>query len=410
MKLTLEVHTPEEFATLDELEAFVQDVGQRLKRQVFETLASAVKPIPMTCPHCGHQKLERRGQRPRQLKTLFGSVKLANPRFCCTECHSYCAQLDILKGQLISTALREVAIHCGMSWPYAAAARMIRKLTGVHICPKEIQLLCEAQGHQLATDQRKQAVQNTMVQQEHLVQRIDQLLQGSVPPSVGEGRLYVQLDGVHIHSCQQQQSLEGKVAAVFTDACEARGKRKTLLDRDYVVTFAGNETLGKLAYVRALSKGLRHREVIVIGDGAPWIGRLQRKYFTHAKFVLDWWHLKERVWKQLALAIADPYQRQQLGRCWVQQLWTGKVNAVLKSIHQQPGHPLRKLEQFLRQNRRAVIDYQSHRQQGYYISSSLVEKAADLVVGRRQKHQGMSWTRQGAQAVAVLRTVFLNGN
>jgi len=43
-----------------------------------------------------------------------------------------------------------------------------------------------------------------------------------------------------------------------------------------------------------------------------------------------------------------------------------------------------------------------------HISSSLVEKAADIIVARRQKHQGMIWSRKGADSIAVLRTIVLN--
>jgi hypothetical protein len=48
---------------------------------------------------------------------------------------------------------------------------------------------------------------------------------------------------------------------------------------------------------------------------------------------------------------------------------------------------------------------------GYLVASSLAEKAADLVVAKRQKkHQGMHWTRMGADNLSALRTLWLNGD
>ena len=43
------------------------------------------------------------------------------------------------------------------------------------------------------------------------------------------------------------------------------------------------------------------------------------------------------------------------------------------------------------------------------MASSLVEKAADLVVAKRhKKRQGMHWAHTGADSVAALRTLWLN--
>ena len=44
------------------------------------------------------------------------------------------------------------------------------------------------------------------------------------------------------------------------------------------------------------------------------------------------------------------------------------------------------------------------------VASSLVEKAGDLVVAKRQKkRQGMHWSHHGSEAVSALRTLCLNG-
>lgn len=414
MKLTLKVEVAEGFTSFHELETVVDELGQQLKRQLFETLTDKVECTPTVCPHCYESDLVRRGQRMRQLRTLFGCVSLPNTRYWCSKCQRYCAQLDYLAGQLISEALREVAIHCGMSWSFGAAARMIHKLTGVSLSPKEIQLLTEEEGHRFSEAEAKHAQQtlNQHLEQSGVYDRVDDLLedrQGVQPTQ--QQKLYIQLDGVfvHGHACQESQSLEGKVGVIFTDEIEVRGQRKRLLDKEYRVSFSGSEALAQKVFAYALEKGLLDREVIVLGDGASWIGNVWLKYFRRAKYILDWWHLKEQVWRQLAEAMTDPARRKQLGRQWVAQLWQGKVAPVLASIRQQTGNPLRRLERFLKRNRNALINYQAYQQNGYYISSSMVEKAADLVVGRRQKHQGMSWARYGAEAVAALRTVFLSG-
>ena len=64
---------------------------------------------------------------------------------------------------------------------------------------------------------------------------------------------------------------------------------------------------------------------------------------------------------------------------------------------------------YLDNNWEGVIDYGRWRDAGHMVASSLVEKAGDLVVAKRQKkRQGMHWGRDGSEAVSALRTLWLN--
>ena len=42
-------------------------------------------------------------------------------------------------------------------------------------------------------------------------------------------------------------------------------------------------------------------------------------------------------------------------------------------------------------------------------SSNPVEKANDICVAKRQKHNGMSWSPNGSAALAVISAVYSNG-
>ena len=54
-------------------------------------------------------------------------------------------------------------------------------------------------------------------------------------------------------------------------------------------------------------------------------------------------------------------------------------------------------------------NYKERRAQRQYIGSAHTEKANDLIVARRQKHQGMHWSEATSDALAALRTLLLNG-
>ena len=48
---------------------------------------------------------------------------------------------------------------------------------------------------------------------------------------------------------------------------------------------------------------------------------------------------------------------------------------------------------YLQNNLDSIVDYHSYRKKGCYISSALVEKTIDLLVGRRLKLRGKNWSQ-----------------
>ena len=75
-------------------------------------------------------------------------------------------------------------------------------------------------------------------------------------------------------------------------------------------------------------------QLIILADGARWISQLAQRQYPKAKLILDWWHLKKRLWqtvdwlKRHGLPSKDG--RDGAGRIgdW---LWRGKVGAALQS-------------------------------------------------------------------------------
>ena len=169
-------------------------------------------------------------------------------------------------------------------------------------------------------------------------------------------------------------------------------------------------------------------ELIVLADGARWINQLVKTQYPQARLILDWWHLKKRVGEPV-----DWLKHHGLGRKdatnWGQQLrnwlWQGKAVAALqscRSLGQQLGlsppvdKPQTKLGQtslqsfylYLRNNLDSIVDYQTYRRKGYFISSVWVEKTIDLLICRRLKLRGQNWSRQGAENIVTFRQLILN--
>jgi hypothetical protein len=67
-----------------------------------------------------------------------------------------------------------------------------------------------------------------------------------------------------------------------------------LLARQVVAVRGEPAALGALLWPRAAGIG-EGREVVVLGDGAPWIWNLAAEQFPNRVEILDWYHAKEHV-------------------------------------------------------------------------------------------------------------------
>ena len=116
---------------------------------------------------------------------------------------------------------------------------------------------------------------------------------------------------------------------------------------------------------------------------------------------------------------------QKFGHNLIDILWGGNAIQAIQSVIilgknlglKPPGNrsqkqlgetSLQTLYRYLVSNRDAIVDYQRFKQQGYYISSAVVEKTIDLLVCRRQKQRGQNWSRKGADSVLTFRQMILN--
>jgi hypothetical protein len=63
---------------------------------------------------------------------------------------------------------------------------------------------------------------------------------------------------------------------------------------------------------------------------------------------------------------------------------------------------------YLERNKPYIPCYEIRKQPGLKKSSAIGEKMNDLVVAERQKHNGMSWSKQGSVALASITAVKRN--
>ena len=154
-----------------------------------------------------------------------------------------------------------------------------------------------------------------------------------------------------------------------------------------------------LLYQLAVDGGLAQaKQVVVLGDGAPWIWNLAAEHFAGAVQILDLSHAKEHVW-DVAHAVFG--RGTAAGRAWATHacslLEEGQNEALvsaisaLPSIPPEPGQarsiPERAVDYFTTNAGR--MRYPLFRAQGMHIGSGIVEAACKTIVSTRAKRSGM---------------------
>lgn len=134
-----------------------------------------------------------------------------------------------------------------------------------------------------------------------------------------------------------------------------------------------------------------------------------------ASLLLDWFHLVKKFKEGLSLACRGREIRNRHLQVLLGLLWFGLLDRAqdyLRSIAASELKDTASIERligYLERNRSHIPCYALRSQLGLPNSSNPVERANNLVTSKRQKHHGMSWSKQGSYALTALSAVVLNG-
>ena len=190
-------------------------------------------------------------------------------------------------------------------------------------------------------------------------------------------------------------------------------------DRQYTLTAIGMDNAFKLLVAFLLENGLMEDyRLIFFSDGATSIRDHIEKYFGFRQYtiILDWLHLEKKCNEFLSMGIkGSKDEKQRIKKELASILWTGRhQNAInylesLKKSQVRNSVKIEELKDYIRRKSPNLTCYALRHEQGLRISSNRVEKANDIVVATRQKHNGMSWSRNGSGALAVISATMING-
>jgi hypothetical protein len=412
-------HRDASLATLEkEVLAVVRLHLPRLLEEVVKTSTTALQPSlshwQQPCPECG-QRSQSQQWRQRTLKTVCGSITFERPWFVCDHCQHNFSTVDttlaLESRARLSEGVRQWIIGLGASTSFAEAAYWLETLTGLSVSAESIRQHTECRGQQFEAAQQLAS------------ERVKETHAPAEPLDPAPGMLVVETDGVQVRYLDGWHEVklglvagqeDGALAApsyiaaresvdAFGSRLLAEAARRGAME---VVAWEGSVTQPGLAVLR---------EVVVLGDGAPWIWNLAAEHFGERTEIIDFYHASEHVWK---VAKALHGEGTEAAKTWagerIAELLQEGAAPVQKALAEAQGETVEATE-VLRVERgyfgrnAARMDYPTYRALGLPIGSGAVESSAKYLVQQRMKRPGARWSEFGAQGVLNVRSRLLSG-
>ena len=159
-----------------------------------------------------------------------------------------------------------------------------------------------------------------------------------------------------------------------------------------------------------------NKELVFFTDGADDIKNAIRNIFGWRPYrtILDWFHLRKKSAERLSMAMKGKELRNNTLKRILLLLWRGNVDGAVEYLRSldpstiKNSAEIKKLIDYLLKNKEFIPCYILRKKLGLRNSSNRVEKANDLVVAKRQKNNGTSWSKTGSSGLAKATVLFLN--
>jgi len=407
-----------------------KDVLRQVQRNIVQTQIQVQGLASSCCMHCSGAQLVK-DIRTRQIRTVFGRIKVACRRYIRCTCQggrpSILWPLGLMELPGSTPELSYLMAKWGSILPYRRAAQMLGEFLPIS---DGVVSHATLRRHALGVGAR-------------LDQRVTEPDEYDWPESRREAvpsgtRLIVAIDGTYVRSnldtgLYQHYAVAGRI--------ERDGK---LAGRfAWIARWPGEAEQFMRAALQA-NGWTAQTQVVVLADGADGLKNLVKAAVnSEPRSILDWFHISMRLRpiEQMAAKVAVALDegnpdmaalvRQRLPNVR-HQMWNGQWRpaiARMKTIYQgtcetatRMGHAagehmqrfrkhLRDLRDYLVNNQASLTNYAHAYRNRLRISSAPAESGMSHVVNQRMgKRQPMCWTAEGAHLLLQVRCAVLDGN
>ena len=243
----------------------------------------------------------------------------------------------------------------------------------------------------------------------------EERIKGSVWPIERKGQTcYISVDDIGVKHQKEHRSGNGGKNGAYVWNTVANIESENI---SHIVTGIGMKKTFLLVLANLLRRDLLAGKTLVFfTDGARDIFANIGKIFSFHPYtvILDWFHLKKRCQEYLSMSVKGKEKRNDILQKLLRILWVGNVDEAIAYLHNLGADVLRAknriddLCHYIEKHREHIPSYALRAKLGLRNSSNRVEKANDIVVAQRQKHNGMSWSTSGSGALAQIRAFIAN--
>jgi hypothetical protein len=205
---------------------------------------------------------------------------------------------------------------------------------------------------------------------------------------------------------KEQKGKRDEVAKEGKNFCNTRICMLQKVDGSYQTIVAGLG-IDNVTYNKAIlwqNYGEKHLPIVAISDGATSLKNDLKSIFSaEVTHILDWYHLNKKVHQTLSMI---SYKEDKLVHSTdiLNCLWQGKTIEAIRYLQEikaknEPSKEM--LITYLTKNENTIINYKKRQENEKIIGSGRTEKANDTLVAKRQKYNGMSWTKNGSLAITL---------
>lgn len=241
----------------------------------------------------------------------------------------------------------------------------------------------------------------------------DELLANPLPYEAPDTQVMVSIDDVAV----KKQKLHRKLTSVKPPADQRKCAWTTVAHITYgpaIYCLAAESTQAILRLLVALlgASNLHQCPLLFFTDGQRTLKDAIFDFWSQRGqlyLILDWYHLQKKCRELGSLGLKGTIATKKVHiEALRQLLWYGLVDRAIAYLDALPEQAIKKpevIEQikgYFQRNRPHIPCYALRRQLGLRCSSNRVEKANDVIVAQRQKRNGMSWSKDGSHALAIL--------
>jgi hypothetical protein len=345
-------------------------------------------------------------------------------RFCDSE------KRFLRSDQLTSTGVKELCLHYATRLPFSEVSALTERLSGVRLLSEDsVWRLVQKEAGHLDEQQEQQIKESCNLPMPNFVALDDDSLYAATGEGIGTETV-VFTDGICVKAQKTNREGANLHDTVVSDKPrqenQAKADKRHETDvmlvprRDGSFAFVSEGVSGSWSIVEAARSFFRREwgshtatiPLVAITDGARAIREdLSALFGPNVRVILDWYHLARRVYENLSMAAYSMKQREEWERQTLGFLWQGQsaeAIAFLSQLTARNAKALSALLGYLEKHASEIIDYGRRQKAAKPIGSGRMEKAVDQVIGLRQKDHGMSWTRKGSRALALLKVQELN--